>query len=318
MTIRIAHASISEHGTVNGSKGDQTGREVCIRNWWNFGYSYVLRVKNDQIRAKMIQNAIDGANNNNIGYSQADRNSLHTLLRANGYNFKTVGRCNTDCSAFITAICIGAGLTSLEYSGNAPTTSTLKSALLNTGMFEIFTKSDLLNTDKNLLQGDILLAPGNHVVIALDTGENVIKFFESLAHANNAKAGRADVFYCVNTVKRFLPEVKNKDDYAGIKYEPINNVACKVSQGIIHYQVHVKGGGWLPYVTGYNWFDKNNGYAGCSKLIDGFRAYGENLGGTLKYRVAPTGKDYLPVVTEDRDYAGIFGQSIDRIQMWVE
>lgn len=29
--VRIGHASISEKGTVNGVKGDQTGKEVCTR-----------------------------------------------------------------------------------------------------------------------------------------------------------------------------------------------------------------------------------------------------------------------------------------------
>lgn len=31
MSVLIGHASISENGTVNGSAGDQTGKEVCTR-----------------------------------------------------------------------------------------------------------------------------------------------------------------------------------------------------------------------------------------------------------------------------------------------
>ena len=40
MSVRIGHASISEKGTINGTKGDQTGGEVCIRTFyikpWDF------------------------------------------------------------------------------------------------------------------------------------------------------------------------------------------------------------------------------------------------------------------------------------------
>ena len=35
MGIRIGHASISENGTTSGKAGDQTGKEVCIREWYS-------------------------------------------------------------------------------------------------------------------------------------------------------------------------------------------------------------------------------------------------------------------------------------------
>ena len=41
MTVRIGHASISEKGTINGTKGDQTGKEVCIRTWYSKPWDYM-------------------------------------------------------------------------------------------------------------------------------------------------------------------------------------------------------------------------------------------------------------------------------------
>jgi len=35
MSILIGHASISETGGVNGTKGDSTGKEVCTRTWYS-------------------------------------------------------------------------------------------------------------------------------------------------------------------------------------------------------------------------------------------------------------------------------------------
>ena len=42
----------------------------------------------------------------------------------------------------------------------------------------------------------------------------------------------------------------------------------------IHYRVHIKGGSWLSYVTGYSTSDSNNGYAGVlGKEIDAIQVY---------------------------------------------
>ena len=53
----------------------------------------------------------------------------------------------------------------------------------------------------------------------------------------------------------------------------ITDIAIKSDKGSLWYQVHVLGGGWLPKVTGYNWNDHNNGYAGNGKPIDAIRVY---------------------------------------------
>ena len=86
---------------------------------------------------------------------------------------------------------------------------------------------------------------------------------------------KANVYYRVKTQKHgWLPEVKNLEDYAGWENSPITGLAIRVDKGSIKYRVHIKGGNWLPYVTGCNINDFNNGFAGDGKnIIDAVEVY---------------------------------------------
>ena len=47
-TNKIVHASINEKGTTKGGKsGDQTGKEICVRTYYNKPWTYVLRYVGD-------------------------------------------------------------------------------------------------------------------------------------------------------------------------------------------------------------------------------------------------------------------------------
>ncbi len=63
---------------------------------------------------------------------------------------------------------------------------------------------------------------------------------------------------------KWLPEVVNRTDYAGLFNKPIDGLMMKTDTGkTIRYRVHLrKSKKWLPWVTGYNTNDHNNGYAG--------------------------------------------------------
>ena len=145
-----------------------------------------------------------------------------------------------------------------------------------------------------------------------------------------APAFTCDVFYRVRTKAHgWLSEVKNLTDYAGWKESPVTDVAVKVSAGSVKYRVHVKGGNWLPYVTGYDVNDSVNGYAGNGKPIDAVEVYYYTPNGIkpakkAKYRVAPTGKDYYSWQYDDEKtngqdgYAGLFGREIGKVQVVIE
>lgn len=138
-----------------------------------------------------------------------------------------------------------------------------------------------------------------------------------------------EVCYRVRSGGRWLPTVTDLSDYAGITGEAITDVAIRVSEGSVKYRVHVKDGGWLPYVTGCDISDDENGYAGDKKPIDAIEVYYNtpssvvNKCGWLraKYRVAPIGNYYFPWQYDDETsdgqdgYAGEFGRKIDWFQM---
>lgn len=144
---------------------------------------------------------------------------------------------------------------------------------------------------------------------------------------------KPNVYYQAKTTKHgWLPAVKNLNDYAGIEGTPITDIAIKADKGSIKYRVHVKGGNWLPYVTGYNIKDHNNGYAGNGKPIDAIEVYYftpddyARKHGYLcaKYRVSPTNaSNYFAWQTDNNKgngmdgYAGAFGKAIDKIQIYL-
>lgn len=129
-----------------------------------------------------------------------------------------------------------------------------------------------------------------------------------------------------------LPEVTNLEDYAGIRGRKVVGIAARVDRGELKYQVHVLGGGWLPYVTGCDWNDAANGYAGNGRVIDALRVYYSTPGDIVeadgykkaKYRVAPAGGNYYSWQCDDETsngqdgYAGMIGRPIDRVQITIE
>lgn len=164
----IVHASSDEHKQIrNGVAGDQTGKEVCTREWYSKPWSYVLRPKDPKVAEKAVQLAVSLANSNKVGYDQNQRNTLYNELRKHNYDVDAISPCETDCSAFVTACFIGAGVTQLYYTSNAPTTSTMVKAFLNTGEFEVLSDAKYVKTDMFLKRGDVLVKPGSHTVMVV-------------------------------------------------------------------------------------------------------------------------------------------------------
>lgn len=191
--MRIAHASIDEHNQAkNGAAGNQTGREVCVRTWYNKPWSICLRHPDRKVREQIAEIAEILATppvNSLIGYDQNERNTLHDVARQCKYDVVTFINehqlCETDCSAFVTCVCLFAGLKQLEYSGNAPTTSTMKATFKKAG-FNVLTDEKYVAGTEYLSKGDILLKPSSHTVIVLDDGEkygkvNQIIYFPACA-----------------------------------------------------------------------------------------------------------------------------------------
>ncbi len=138
-----------------------------------------------------------------------------------------------------------------------------------------------------------------------------------------------EAVYRVRTDGRWLPEVRDLSDYAGLSGRAITDVAIRFTEGKVKYRVHVKGGGWLPYVTGCDIADSENGYAGDQKPIDAIEIYYYTPSNVVKscgwlkakYRVAPVGGGYYSWQYDDEKsngqdgYAGLFGRAMDKLQI---
>ena len=170
MAIKIGHASKDERGGISGGvAGDQTGKEVCIRNWYNGQWDFVARPRRKEVAEAAARACEDACKNPFVGYGQGQRNSLRDEARKVVYNLSMVAMpCETDCSAFM-GVCVEAAGVKIP-NGNGPTTRTLRRVLEATGEFEILTDEKYLTSDKHLKRGDIPCREGYHTVMVLEDG----------------------------------------------------------------------------------------------------------------------------------------------------
>ena len=174
MAIKIGHASLSEKGTVTGNAGDNNGRELCTRGWYNGGWQFVLRPTSSTLAEKSAKACEKGCANSKIGYDQNQRNTLNTQAKKVKYDLsKITTACETDCSAFMT-VCAISGGANINYGTNAPTTSTMKSRFIKNGDYKVLTASKYLTNDKYLKRGDILVKAGSHTVMVLENGSKAV------------------------------------------------------------------------------------------------------------------------------------------------
>lgn len=171
MSVMIAHASIDENGKArNGKAADQTGKEVCIRSWYNKPWNCVIRFTDASMREKIARCMENAANNNHIGYDQNQRNTLLTKARKYNYDVSKVNEdCETDCSALVSVACMYAGIpeSALTLNGNCATTRTLRPILKASGEVEIYTTPLYVSKPDKLMRGDILLKEGAHVAVVV-------------------------------------------------------------------------------------------------------------------------------------------------------
>lgn len=179
MAVKIGHASIDEHGRARGgSAGDQTGREVCTRDWYNKPWGAVLRPKSDTLAEKSATACEKLCKCNLVGYDQYQRNTLYSVLKEYNYNvakyIASKRKTETDCSAFMTICAIVAGAKKLvdyiKTNKNSPTTSTMVNAFKNTGQYTVLTDRKYTASSDYLKRGDILVSPGHHTAMALTNG----------------------------------------------------------------------------------------------------------------------------------------------------
>lgn len=177
MSVLIGHARSDENKRANGGQaGDQTGSEVQISSWYDGNWNVVLRPVSGvtaEIMAAVCEILCKG---NLVGYDQYQRNSLWDELEKVGWDAaKLKAKCETDCSAFMTACAQAAGINvprvamgNGQY--NAPVTYTMRSAFSSTGKFQVLTAEKYMTSDKFLKRGDVLVREYGHTAMALGNG----------------------------------------------------------------------------------------------------------------------------------------------------
>ena len=151
----------------------------------------------------------------------------------------------------------------------------------------------------------------------------------SSSSTTNTSVKKPNIWVQVCTVEDgWLPVAKNLEKCAGKDGHAITKIAIKVDNGSVWYQAHVKGGGWLGKVTGWNYKDDINGYAGNGKPIDALKIYYttpdslRNAGKVYcaQYKVSPMNTSafydwqYDTNTDNGQDgYAGAFGVAMDKI-----
>ena len=186
MAVLIGHASISEKGTINGTKGDSTGKEVCTRSWYSKPWDYMAIHPDANARERHAKAIEQACANNNIGYGQNDRNTLNAQAKAVGYDLSKIKiKCNCDCSSLQNVAAVASGAPGVSYGSNGWTTSSMLAALKAAG-YKIITASAYLTSSAYCVRGAIYVKAGSHTVCGLSNGS---KASDTLAKAGASSGG---------------------------------------------------------------------------------------------------------------------------------
>lgn len=212
MAVKIGHASIDENGKVTGGKaGDQTGKEICTRFWYNKGWDVYLECTDEKIAEKAASIMEEICGNPNYGYDQGQRLSGYNAIVKNGKKVKGA-KGEFDCSSLIAACYILAGLDI----ASSCTTRNLRKALLATGKFKDYTSTEYTWKEDYATRGGVYLKEGSHVVMALSDGSKVSKKTSSTASKSTYTVKKGDTLSGIakkhgTTVAKLvkLNEIKN-------------------------------------------------------------------------------------------------------------
>lgn len=170
MSVMCAWASIDERGKIKGgAAGDQTGREVKCGPIYHFGQTAVYRCKDRSAALRIGAAARAIADNDCIGYDQGQRTTAYTALENAGWVVAEVAQMvEIDCSE-LAACAVNTAykkalIPSYVYSGN------IGNALITTGAFDRLTATKYLGKSEYIQCGDIIVAPGKHVIVAYTDG----------------------------------------------------------------------------------------------------------------------------------------------------
>lgn len=168
----FAWASIGENGKgTGGKKGDQTGKEVRVGTYYNFGQDKVIRFKNVIRGRKMAKVAKLLASDDSCGYSMTlgERESLFRACKGYNWDFGriikaiekgTFPKCNTDCSGFYT-VCVNVAYGKQLLPADSTTRNLVKRCCVtNKKHFKL-----MVGIPSKFHKGDAPIKEGKHIII---------------------------------------------------------------------------------------------------------------------------------------------------------
>lgn len=218
---KISNCGKDENGSYRGGQaGDQTGKEWWIINWYNQGWQCVLRHPNAKVREWLAQLAIEAANNNLVGYDQAENQTYWVHLKASNFRPKNITiACEADCSSGIIANtrAVGylLGIDALK-NINASYTKDMRSGYAAAG-FQVLTGSKYLTSYDYLLPGDIILNDDQHATTNLGYG----KYAENTS-SNTPTQATPTISKEVKFIGTVKADLLNVRTWAGTNYPKID------------------------------------------------------------------------------------------------
>lgn len=257
--VKIGHARFSEKGNAEGKRGDQTGKEVSITDWYDGTWNCVYRPQSDEDAENIAATMESACDNDNIGYGQEDRLTLMKAAEQCDFILSEISEpVNCDCSSLVAVCCNAAGI-AVPFS---MTTRSEDISLMGTGKFIRLKDKHYTSMSDYLKRGDILKKNG-HTCIVLSNGSKYTDSFEvhniPLIYADNKNEDFAGIYY------------PNTDLYlrmgAGAGYQAITVI--KPSQKVYsygYYSYDDKGKVWL-FVDTYKDSKKLTGFCSYKFLV---------------------------------------------------
>lgn len=172
MAIKIAHFSIDERGKISGGvAGDQSGKECCVRDWYNKPWDYYIEITDEKLANAAADLFTKVANRNEAGYDQGQRLTFYDRLVECKGDVTKMKAGEADCSSGVASIYKYLGLNI----NHACTTRNIRAALVKTGKAKVYSDKGHTASDKYAKRGGLYLKEGSHVVMAIENGSAYTK-----------------------------------------------------------------------------------------------------------------------------------------------
>lgn len=164
--MKCAWASIDENKKTHGGKAGNQGAELKTGPYYDFGQKYIIRAKDSNLAHDIADNVYIIVINKLVGYDQWQRETLYVVAEKAGWDASAIDElCECDCSELpvvaINCAVKKALIKADTYSGN------IIERCVDTGLFKKMT----IKKNTVIKQGDIIVNPGHHVIIAIGTLE---------------------------------------------------------------------------------------------------------------------------------------------------